>query len=223
MFQYITTEVISIILLTLRMTIMSTIISSIIGIPLGFFLQQKNFALKNLIIIINRTFMAAPPVVIGLVVYLLLMRNGPLGIFGLLFSFWAMVIAQVIIITPIICGMVYTASLSRAPIILSFAYTMGASKKQSMLLLLKELKNDIYFVIITGFGRAMSEVGAIMIVGGNIRNHTRTMTTAISLMRGMGDINEAITLGVILMLIVFSIQIFANLIRKKGGSISDLT
>ena len=208
-------EVGRIITLTLRMTLLSTSISAILGIPLGLWLDYVNFFGKRLVVMINRTLMALPPVVIGLVVYLALMREGPLGFLGLLFSFEAMVIAQVLLITPIICGMVYTASQQNAQRIRVFAATMGANKNQTRLLLIKELGNEIYFSIITGFGRAMSEVGAIMIVGGNIRHHTRTMTTSISLLRNRGEIDQAILLGIALMLIAFGVQLVASIIRKK--------
>jgi len=208
-------ETLGVIVLTLRMTLLSTAISSIIGIPLGLWLDRVHFRGKSLIVVINRTLMASPPVVIGLVVFLLLMRNGPLGFMGLLFTFEAMVIAQVLLITPIICGIVYTASARNSKSIRLFATTMGANKWQTQVLLIKELGNEIFFAIVAGFGRAMSEVGAIMIVGGNIRHHTRTMTTSISLLRNRGEINEAILLGIILMLIAFSIQLLADFLRKR--------
>jgi len=159
--------------------------------------------------------MAAPPVVIGLVVYLILMRNGPLGFLGWLFTFEAMVIAQVLLITPIICGIVFTASQRSAPSIRLFAKTMGASKWQTLILLVRELSNEIYFAAVTGFGRAMSEVGAIMIVGGNIRYHTRVMTTTISLLRNRGEINQAVFLGILLMLIALAVQVIAGLLRRR--------
>jgi len=215
MLEMLDKETLGIIVVTLRMTFLSTAISSVLGIPLGLWLDRANFAGKRVVVLINRTLMAAPPVVIGLVVYLLLMRNGPLGFMGWLFTFEAMVIAQVILITPIICGIVYTASQRNASRIRSFAVTMGATKWQTQLLLIKELGNEIYFAAITGFGRAMSEVGAIMIVGGNIRYHTRVMTTTISLLRNRGEINQAVLLGVILMLIALAVQIIAGLLRKR--------
>jgi len=215
MLELLDRETFGIIMLTLRMTLLSTAISSILGIPLGLWLDRASFAGKRFIVLINRTLMAAPPVVIGLVVFLLLMRNGPLGFLGWLFTFEAMVIAQVILITPIICGIVYTASQRSASRIRSFAVTMGATKWQTQTLLIKELGNEIYFATITGFGRAMSEVGAIMIVGGNIRYHTRVMTTTISLLRNRGDVDQAVMLGVILMLIALAVQIIAGLLRKR--------
>ena len=215
MLEMLDRETLGVILLTLRMTLLSTAISSILGIPLGLWLDRASFTGKGVVVLINRTLMASPPVVIGLVVYLLLMRNGPFGFMGWLFTFEAMVIAQVLLITPIICGIVYTASQRNASHVRSFAITMGATKRQTQILLIKELGNEIYFAGITGFGRAMSEVGAIMIVGGNIRYHTRVMTTTISLLRNRGEINQAIFLGVILMLIALVVQIIAGFLRKR--------
>ena len=215
MFELLDNETLGVITLTLRMTLLSTAISSILGIPLGLWLDRAVFAGKRFVVLINRTLMAAPPVVIGLVVYLLLMRNGPLGFMGWLFTFEAMVIAQVILITPIICGIVYTASQRSASRIRSFAVTMGATKWQTQILLIRELSNEMYFAAITGFGRAMSEVGAIMIVGGNIRYHTRVMTTTISLLRNRGEINQAVFLGVVLMLIALAVQMIAGGLRKR--------
>jgi len=215
MFELFDRETLGIIALTLRMTLLSTAISAVLGIPLGLWLDRVEFFGKRVIILINRTLMASPPVVVGLVVYLLFMRNGVFGFLGLLFTFEAMVIAQVLIITPIICGFVYTASQRNASHIRAFAVTMGASKLQTHLLLIKELSNEIYFAVVSGFGRAMSEVGAIMIVGGNIRYHTRVMTTTISLLRNRGEINQAIFLGVVLMIIAFGIQMIASILRKR--------
>ena len=217
MFAMIDAEVLGVIALTLRMTLLSTAISALIGVPLGLWLDSARFAGKKLVVVLNRTLMASPPVVIGLVVYLLLMRNGPLGRLGLLFTFEAMVIAQILLLTPIICGIVHTASQRSAQRIRAFARTMGADRGQTQLLLVKELGNEIFFAVVTGFGRAMSEVGAIMIVGGNIRHQTRTMTTTISLLRGMGEIDQAIFLGGVLMVIAFSVQMTADFFRRRGG------
>jgi len=215
MFELLDRETLGIITLTLQMTLLSTGISLVLGVPLGLWLERVNFRGKSALVLINRTLMASPPVVIGLVVYLLLMRNGPFGALGWLFTLQAMVIAQVLLLTPIICGIVYTAAQRSASHIRSFAVTMGATKWQTQVLLIRELSNELYFAAVTGFGRAMSEVGAIMIVGGNIRYHTRVMTTSISLLRNRGEINQAILLGAILMLIAFSIQLIAGFLRKR--------
>jgi len=219
-------ETMGIITLTMQMTITSTFISSVLGIPFGFWLASirpkgkiQNF-LRNLIVSINRTLMGTPPVVVGLVVFLLFMRTGPFGGWGILFTFRAMVIAQIILITPIIAGIVCVAAQGNGGRIRSFALTMGASPFQTKLLMIKELGNEIFFAVITGFGRAMSEVGAIAIVGGNIRGLTRTMTTTIALDINRGFRDQAIQLGIVLMVIAFLVQITADFLRN-GEPVQD--
>jgi len=145
------------------------------------------------------------------------MRRGPFGSLGLLFTVRAMVIAQVFIITPIIAGMVYTYASRSAPAIRAFAKTMGAGHFQTQLLLLKEMRGEFYFAVITAFSRAISEVGAVMIVGGNIQHKTRTMTTAISMLRNMGNFGQGITLGIILLLIAFILQSLSDLLHKEDA------
>ena len=164
--------------------------------------------------------MGTPPVVAGLVVYLLLMRRGPFGSFGLLFTVRAMVIAQVFIITPIVTGMVYTGACRSAASIITFAKTMGADPFQTHCLLIREMSGEIYFTVIAAFSRAVSEVGAVMIVGGNIQNKTRTMTTAISLLRNTGDFAQGITLGVLLLLIAFALQSLSDFFHR-GESLEE--
>lgn len=208
-------EILGIIILTLKLAFFSTLISAYIGIPIGIVLEKVDFRGKKTILRIIRTLMGLPPVVAGLIIYLLLMRRGPLGNLELLFTFQAMVIAQLLIITPIIIGMVYTAAINMAPQIRSFALSMGANRRQTLWLLMKEMKNDMYFIAVTGFGRSISEVGAVMIVGGNIQYKTRTMTTAISLMRNRGDYSEAITLGIVLLVISFVIQCIVDSLRRN--------
>jgi len=221
LFVFFDTEFWATVAVTLRVTISSTVISSVLGIPLGIWLQRVNFKGKGLVVNINRTLMAVPPVVIGLVVYLLLMRNGPLGFFGLLFTIEAMIIAQILLITPIICGTVYSAAERNANNIRAFAHTMGANKFQTLQLLIKELSGGIYFAVVIGFGRAISEVGAIMIVGGNIRHQTRTMNTAIVMLRNQGDFERAINFGIFLMVLAFILQLIVSLIRKKDSRFDE--
>jgi len=204
-----------IIAVTLRMSLTSTAISAVLGTSLGLLLERARFPGKSLIVRINRTLMGTPPVVMGIVVFLLLMRSGPMGFVGILFTVEAMVVAQALIITPIICGMVYSAAQRNAGRIRAFGITMGANRLQMNLLLIRELGNEIYFSIIAGFGRAISEVGAIMIVGGNIQHKTRTMTTAITLLRNRGNYAEAITLGAALLIIAFVIQLAADYLRRR--------
>jgi len=207
-------EILGIIGVTFRMSLASTFIASVIGTILGLFLERSRFPGKRVVVRICRTLMGTPPVVAGLVVYLLLMRRGPFGSWGLLFTVRAMVIAQVLIITPIITGMVYMYASRSAPAIRAFAKTMGANRSQTQLLLIKEMSNEIYFAVITAFSRAISEVGAVMIVGGNIQHKTRTMTTAISMLRTTGDFTQGIILGILLLVMAFILQSLSDFFRK---------
>ena len=200
---------------TLVMSFFSTMIASVFGIMLGLLLERKNFPGKKIVVRINRTLMGLPPVVAGLVAYMLLMRRGPLAFLGWLFTISGMVLAQIIIITPIICGMVYTAAAGAAPAIRAFAKSMGADKRQTGLLLIKEMRSDIYFSIVTGYGRSISEVGAVMLVGGNIKNATRTMTTAIATLTSAGIFTDGITLGIILLVMAFLVMLIADRVRKE--------
>lgn len=203
---------------TFIMAISSTSISAVLGITLGLLLERHDFLGKRVIIRINRTLMGVPPVVIGLLVYLLLMRRGPLGSLSLLFTVKGMVLAQILIITPIISGMVYAHAARSAPAIRQFSRTMGASKWQTDLLMIKEMKREIYFAIVAGFGRSISEVGAVMLVGGNIKGSTRTMTTAISLLKSQGIFTEGVTLGLLLLLMAFILQWMADYFQKEESS-----
>ena len=207
--------VLSAIRVTFIMAFASTLISAAIGIAAGLWLQNHNFPGKRIVIRINRTLMGVPPVVIGLLVYLLTMRGGPLGPLSLLFTVKGMILAQVLIITPIISGMVFSYADSAVPEIRAFAKTMGANKRQTDRLILAELRNELYFCIITGFGRAISEVGSVMLVGGNIKGHTRTMTTMISLLKSQGIYSEGIGLGLLLLIIAFILQTIGDYLRKE--------
>ena len=194
----------------------SAILVTVLGTFLGLVMERYSFPGKRLAVRINRTLMGVPPVVVGLLVYMLTMRRGPLGKLELLFTVEGMILAQTIIITPIICGMVYTYAAKTAPGIRVFAKTMGAGKLQTDLLLLKEMKHEIYFAVVTGFGRSISEVGAVMLVGGNIKGHTRTMTTAISLLKSQGIFTEGLTLGILLLIMAFILQCMADFFRKES-------
>ena len=203
------------IFISFMLAFVATSISAILGISFGLVLERKNFIGKSVIVRINNTLMGMPPVVIGLIVYMLIMRRGPLGHFSMLFTFWGMVFAQVLIITPIISGIVYSYANKTAPSIRTFATSMGASKFQVTKLLIREMRHEMYFAIVAGFGRSISEVGAVMIVGGNIAGRTRTMTTAISTLSRQGIFRQGIALGVTLMIMAFILQCIVAHIRKK--------
>lgn len=200
---------------TVIMSFFSTLISSVLGVTLAILLERNTFPMKRLVVRINRTLMGAPPVVMGLLTYMLLRKRGPLGFLGWVFTIQGMVTAQTLIITPIICGMVYSYLVREAPRIRAFAHTMGANRIQTNLLILREIRNEVYFSVVSGYGRSISEVGAVFLVGGNIKNVTRTMTTAISTLKGAGDYYEGVFLGIILMLMAFAVQTLADWFRKE--------
>ena len=201
---------------TVIMSFWSTLIASALGVFLGLLLERKDFPGKRAVIRLNRTLMGAPPVVIGLLAYMILRKKGPLGDLRWVFTIKGMVFAQVLIITPIICGMVYSYAVRTAPAVRTFAKTMGATGRQTGWLLVKEMKNEIYFAVISGYGRSISEVGAVFLVGGNIKNNTRTMTTAISTLKGAGEYYEGVFLGVVLMLMAFVVQTLADHFQREA-------
>jgi tungstate transport system permease protein len=205
-----------IIYITLMLSFFSTLISSIIGLFLGTFLGYKNFTGKKLVMRILHTLMSTPPVVAGLIVFLLLSRKGPVGNLGLLFSMPAMIIAQVIIITPIIIGMSATIVSVNAPKIIETTWGLGVTKRNEIWLIISENRFQFLSVVLMGFGRAISEVGAVQLVGGNIRNKTRTMTTAIVLETNKGNFELAIALGIILMTISFFVNSLGHKLKEKG-------
>ena len=199
-------EIYGIILLTLYVTIMSTLTATFIAVPLGILAGIKKFRFKKTLIRFLYTFMSMPPVIAGLFVYLVLARRGPLGGLELLFTPTAMIIAQVCLVAPIIMGITYNSTREKGESIKHVAHTLGADKGQALALLLFELKADILAAIVSGFGRAISEVGAVMLVGGNIKGHTRVMTTSIAMLQSMGDYSQAIAIGLVLLALSFIIN-----------------
>lgn len=199
-------ETYEIIGLSIYVSLMSTTISALIGIPTGIIIALKEFKLKGLVVRILYTLMSIPPVIVGLVVFLTLSRKGPLGSLSLLFTPIAMIIAQVLLVTPIITGSIYNSTKIKGPEVLNLSKVLGASKIQSLFILISEMRIGIFSGIVSGYGRAVSEVGAVMIVGGNIRGSTRVMTTSISMLQNMGDYSNAIALGIVLLGISFIIN-----------------
>lgn len=204
----------SIIAVTIQMSFTSTLVSSAIGIPMGFALGSRDFRGKRLLLRIISTMMGLPPVVAGLIVYLLLSRSGPLGEFKLLYTVTAMVIAQVILITPIITGLCAEIISLRSPLIRETTVGIGLSHFKQQVYTLYECKSQLISVVLSGFGRAIAEVGAVQLVGGNIQYKTRVMTTAIMLETNMGHFEFAIALGIVLLIIAFAVNLIA---RRLGG------
>lgn len=200
-------EVYKIILLSLFVSSTSTILSSIVAIPLGVFLGLKEFKGKRLFSRLIYTLMSIPSVIVGLLVAIILSRRGPLGFLDLLYTPTAMIIAQTLLVTPLILGLTYSLSRNRGKIIERTGKTLGARRLDIIILTIRELRLDILVNVGTAFSRAISEVGAVMIVGGNIKGHTRVITTTISMMNSMGDYPMAIALGIVLLIISFGVNI----------------
>lgn len=199
-------EIYEIVGLSLYVSLTSVMISAILGIPCGILLGTCSFKGKGIIVRLIYTFMSLPPVIAGLAVFLALMRRGPLGSLQLNYTVPAMIIAQILLVTPIIIGLTYNIVKEKAAVVNSLGFTLGAKKGRRLRLLCYEMRTGITTSVISGFGRAISEVGAVMIVGGNIKGKTRVMTTYISELKGMGNFDRAIAVGIILLIIAFIVN-----------------
>lgn len=211
------TELFEIIGLSLFVSFSSVFISTCMGMPLGILLGTHNFNGKGIIIRITYTFMSLPPVIAGLTVFLILMRRGPLGGFQLNYTPTAMIIAQICLVTPIVMGLTYNLVKEKAPIVNRLGITLGASRFEVMKLLIFEMRIGLTAAVVSGFGRAISEVGAVMIVGGNIKGKTRVMTTYITELKTMGDYSRAIAVGIVLLIIAFIINAILYNFQEREG------
>lgn len=189
--------------LSLRVTGVALLLSTLVGIPLGALLGLRRFVGRGFVMALLYTGMGFPPVVVGLFVYLLLSRSGPLGSLGWLFTPRAMVLAQIIISFPLIAGFTMAAVLGVDPDLRRQVLALGATRWQATLTVLLEARLGVVVSIIAGFGSIISEVGAVMLVGGNIEGKTRVLTTAIVLETGKGAFDLALALGVVLLTLSF--------------------
>jgi tungstate transport system permease protein len=205
-----------IILLSLKVSGSAMFIATAIGVPVGALLGLKRFPGRDLAISMVNTLMGLPPVVVGLFVYILLSRKGPLGFMGLLYSPTAMIVAQTILALPIVSALCHSAIVNVDPVIRQAARTLGATDNQVTLAVIHEARYGILSAVIAAFGRVMAEVGAILIVGGNIAGYTRVMTTTIALETDKGNFELAIALGIILISLSFAINAFLHYVQKKG-------
>ena len=209
-------EVWGVIFLSLRVSGTAIFIATLISLPIGSYIALREFRGKKVITNLINTFMGFPPVVMGLLVFLLLSKSGPLGDLGLLYSPTAMIIAQLFLAIPIIIGTSKAAIESVDPDLKETILTLGANERQLWWELIKESKKSIIAGVLVAFGQAISEVGAVMIVGGNIRWYTRTFTTSIILQTRMGEFGMAIALGLILIIITFTVNYFLTHLQMKG-------
>ena len=210
-------ELLGIVLLSLRVSLSASLIALAIGAPLGVLLAITRFRGRQVLIVLANALLGLPPVVAGLVIYLLLSRSGPLGFAGLLFTPSAMIIAQVVLTTPIVVSLVHRpASLLWAEYA-DLARTDGLSHLRSMTLLFALGRASMLTAFLAAFGRAIAEVGAIIIVGGNVRGYTRTMTTTIALETSKGELSLALGLGLILVALSVTISTAAFLLVGRVG------
>jgi tungstate transport system permease protein len=211
-------EIYQVMFLSLFVSGSATLIASAIGIPLGSLIALKRFRGKEFVKTLTYTFVGLPPVVAGLVIFLLLVRVGPLGVLGLLYSPGAMILAQITLALPIIIGVTMSAVSSVPAEVRDTAISLGATEWQSTVTILKEAKIGLITAIITGFGSCISEVGAVWIVGGNIRFETRVLTTAIMTSTGMGDFGFSLALGIILLTLAFLVNVPLVRLQRKRSS-----
>ena len=210
-------ELLGIVGLSLRVSLSASIVALIVGAPFGAWLAITKFRGRQAIIVLTNAFLGLPPVVVGLALYLLLSRSGPLGSAGLLFTPAAMVVAQTLLATPIVVALVHRPSTLLWAEYADLAHTDGLSKPRSIALLFALGRASLLTAFLAAFGRAIAEVGAIIIVGGNIRGYTRTMTTAIALETSKGDLPLALGLGLILMAISVVVSTTAFLLVGRVG------
>ncbi|WP_299678552.1 ABC transporter permease [uncultured Roseobacter sp.] len=200
-------DLVQISLRSLQVSLTALFIASAIALPFGTFLAIRRFRYRRLAISLLNALMGLPPVVVGLIVYILLSRSGPFGVLGLLFTPTAMIIAQVIIITPLIASITHQAMRELWAEYHDLLISMNTSSGQRIRTLIWDGRRNLLTASLAGFGRAIGEVGAIMIVGGNIDNATRVLTTAIALETGKGDFALALALGFVLIALAIGINI----------------
>jgi len=200
---------------SLRISGTSCLLASLICLPLGSLIHFHQFRGKRVLINIVQTLFSVPTVVVGLFVFVLFSRAGPLGVFGMFLTPAAMVIAQMILITPLLLGLTISALSGVSREMMDTATSLGASGFQTAWLVLREARYAVLAAVIMGFGRAISEVGCAMMVGGNIRGFTRVVTTAIALETSKGELELALALGMILLLLALIINIALNRLQQR--------
>ena len=208
-------ELLNVLGTTARMSLSSSLVALLIGVPLGILLGTARFRSKNVLSVINRTFMAMPPVVCGLIFYILFSGVGPFRAFQLMYSVRLMVLAQIALITPIVACNMESFSASVSVPVKETAKGLGLGKGKTFMLLMNECVYQIFFAFLLAFSRAIAEVGAVSMVGGAIAWKTNVMTTSIMEYTNKGDMPRAMGLGIILMTIALIVNIFTHAVEKK--------
>jgi tungstate transport system permease protein len=200
---------------SLRISGTACLLASLICLPLGSLIHFRQFRGKRALVNIIQTLFSVPTVVIGLFVLVLFSRAGPLGFLGIMLTPTAMVIGQMVLITPLLLGLIVSALSGVSREVTDTAVSLGASGTQAVFLILKEARYAVLAAVIMGFGRAVSEVGIAMMVGGNIRGFTRVITTAISLEASKGELELSLALGMILLLLALIINVALNRLQQR--------
>ena len=210
-------EFLQIVSVSIKVSTASTLLASILGIPAGIFISTTRFPGRDSVKTVLSTLMSLPTVVVGLTVYAFLSRSGPLGSMKLLYTQAAIIIGQTILIFPIITSLTISAVSTMDRRIKETALSLGANQSQAFRIFLKESRYGITAAVIAGFGRVFAEVGVSMMLGGNIRHYTRTITTAIALETSKGAFSMGIALGAVLLVVAFAINIVFLQFQKYAG------
>lgn len=208
-------DVIDITTRTLEITFTSVLICTVIALPLGTILNFSEFHGKKTVISLIQTLYALPTVIVGLVGYMLLSRTGPLGFLGLLFTPGGMIFGQTLLVIPIMTGLTIAALQGISPTLTDTIRSLGATRGQFLMSHLREARFVIMAAVVIGFSRAISEVGAAIMIGGNIKGHTRVLTTAISLQTSMGNFELSLALGIILLAIALIINMIMGFLQQR--------
>ena len=212
-------DLLSAVVTTLRVSITSTTIAALVALPLGFLIARFSFRGKRVVLNLLRTALALPTVVVGLFVYAFIARNTPLGGMGLLFTPTAIVMGQVLLIIPLVTALVHAAVQDTVHPVYEEALLLGASSFQASAKALIESRLAVTTAVMTGFGRVISEVGISLVLGGNIRGVTRTITTAITLETSQGDFAAAFALGLVLLGLVFCISLIIQITDRPSEAV----
>jgi len=204
-----------IVFVSMKVAFISTFLGVIVGVPFGIMISLKKFAGKRMVITVLNTLMSLPTVLVGLILYSFLSRRGPWGDAGLLFTLSAMVLGQFILIFPIIAGLTITAIKGLDRRVLKTIISLGADRTQGLRMFIFESRYAILAAIVAGFGRVFSEVGISMMLGGNIKGYTRSITTAIALETSKGEFSLGIALGLVLLTVALGVNIIFSNIQKK--------
>ena len=208
-------ELWSIVFRTLGISGLATLLAMLIGVPLGYAIARGRFPGRTALLALVNTGMGMPPVVVGLVVWLLLTRSGPLGGLELIYTRRAMVLAQFLIATPLVVGFTAASVQALPPQLPDLLTSLGAGRLRTLWILSREAKLGLLAAVMAGFGAIVSEVGASMTVGGNLRGSTRVLTTAIVTETSRGDLPVALALGIVLLLLAFVVNVLLTLLQQR--------